>query len=531
MNWRDDKMGKVFKVLGIILLVLVVLLGIGAWYFYSNILPAKQEYAMYNRTRLNKTIDEQLKDINLKEVRKKSNLILEKTVPEIQEAISQGKLTYKELTAFYLDRISQFDQIEHGINAISEINPNAMKIAEEFDNQRKEISNQGQLFGMPVTLKENINTSNLITSAGTYALKKFIPKEDAPVVKDLLDQDAFILAKTNLSELANFMSTRMPSGYSSKHGQTLNPYNPLVESPLGSSSGSAASITANIGVISLGTETTGSLISPAAIESTVGFKPTHGNIKDSGVFPLASSLDTVGIIARNVTDVATFYNELTTIPETKVDIKKFKTDYLKGKRIGFPAGADENLYNQMKKELEKQGAEVVKISIDSKKLDNLSIINNEMKFDIEKFAEEHNLPFRTLGELIEFNNKDKKRRAKYGQNLIEKANETKAQDKKAVQDIIDAARKQYDSLMAKHSLDTIVFLDNDYVPLTAIAGYPEITIPVGLDKEGKPRGLTFTTSKNADNKALEFAFSFETNTKLRNVLSDQELIKNLEKNN
>lgn len=219
---------------------------------------------MYNQERIVKTIEDQLKETDVQKARTKAPLIIEKNITELQQAIANGTLTYEELTAFYLDRILQFDQIDNGMNSISEINPQAIKEAKAFDQQASQTPKK-PLYGIPVTLKENINTTNMISSAGAYALRTFKPKEDAEVVKKLTEAQALILGKVNLSELANYMSMKAPSGYSSKHGQTLNPYGPLKITPSGSSSGSGASVTMNIGAFSLGTETMGSIVSPLLI--------------------------------------------------------------------------------------------------------------------------------------------------------------------------------------------------------------------------------------------------------------------------
>lgn len=264
-------MSKFLKVIGIIAVLLVIIGAAAYWFILKKFTPEAETPAMYNQERIVKTIEDQLKETDVQKARTKAPLIIEKNITELQQAIANGTLTYEELTAFYLDRILQFDQIDNGMNSISEINPQAIKEAKAFDQQASQTPKK-PLYGIPVTLKENINTTNMISSAGAYALRTFKPKEDAEVVKKLTEAQALVLGKVNLSELANYMSMKAPSGYSSKHGQTLNPYGPLKITPSGSSSGSGASVTMNIGAFSLGTETMGSIVSPASHQSVVGFK-------------------------------------------------------------------------------------------------------------------------------------------------------------------------------------------------------------------------------------------------------------------
>lgn len=258
---KRTKGALVMKKRYIVIWVVLLIIGGLVWLLLKSITPAKEEYIRYN-SKVTQQIDQQLKEFKLADIRAKEGLIIGKTIDEIQASVKQGDLNYTQLTAFYLDRIRRFDTGAKGVNSVLEINPAAIAQAKLADASSV---NRDGLHGIPVLVKDNINTKDMPTSAGAFALKDFRPAEDAPVVSNLLKNGAIVLGKANLSELANYMAMRMPSGYSSKGGQTHNPINPIVISPSGSSSGSAAAVAADLAPIALGTETTGSLVSPAAV--------------------------------------------------------------------------------------------------------------------------------------------------------------------------------------------------------------------------------------------------------------------------
>ncbi|WP_165981109.1 amidase family protein [Macrococcus lamae] len=480
---------------------------------------AKASYAMYNRERLVKAVKEQLEDVNLELVRSKADFIIDRSVEEIQEAIRENELNYEMLMAFYLDRILTFDQSENGINGISEINPEAMNLARKCD--ASPVVEKGILFGIPVTVKENINTDDMITSVGTHILREHIPTEDADVVKRLKEAGAIILGKTNLSELANYMGPKMPSGYSSKHGQTLNPYKPLKLSPLGSSSGAGTSTTVNIGALALGTETTGSIVAPAAYTSIVGFKPSIHRTEGEGVFPLATSLDVVGPMTKNVIDAVYGYNAIVADRLNRIDPDDVKAANLDGKRIGVVQ--DNHAMTQLAIEsLRQAGAEVTEIEFDTDTIDNIIVINAEFNKDVQAYAKKHQLPFNTLEELIEYNKEDLSVRGKYGQGHVVAAAETE-HNQAVVDEMIQNASAHYDDLIDKYQLDSIAYLDYAGTLVTAVAGYPEISIPLGLDEDGAPHGLTITAEMNEDEKVLQLGYAFEQHHQGRYRLTDDEL--------
>lgn len=487
----------------------------------------KEERSMYNRERLVTTLKKMLIDIDVDTIREKAPLIVNKSIDDIQTSVIKGDLTYVELAAFYLDRILQIDQNEKGLNSVSEINPLALEQARELDKRRNKIP--AKLYGIPITLKENINTKDMVTSAGTYSLRNFIPKEDAQIVTQLKEEQAIILGKVNLSELAGNMSSKIPSGYSSKHGQTLNPYGPLTLTPSGSSSGSAVCVTVNLSMLSIGTETTGSIISPAAHNSTVGLKPTHNAVDGTGIFPLALSLDTAGPIGKSVLDVAYGYNGIVKNKELQVDTKKIIQSESNIRRIGLMKDdTNKDKIQQAKKILANMNIEVTEIKFEMDGIDNSQIINNEFKFNVASFAKQYDLPFKSLESLIRYNNKEKTIRAKYGQDLVEQADKTKNEDRQIVKENIENAKKEYNRLMDKYNLDSIAFIDETGAMLSAVAGYPEITVPLGISTDsGSPYGLTFTQKANEEQKLLQLAYIFEQYTLSRKKLSDDEIFTNL----
>ena len=495
-----------------LLAAIVLISGAYVYYKLQGMVEAPQEALQYNQEKVNAVINKQLEGMDRKSLRAKSNLILEKSVSELQTSIQEGRLTYTDLTAFYLDRIQEIDQKVDGINAVAEVNPHAMEVARERDARKDKKTSD--LYGMPVTLKDNINTKDMPTSAGTHALKDFTPNEDAAVTKQLKDAGAIILAKVNLSELANYMDPKMPSGYSSKVGQTRNPFGPLKMTPSGSSSGSAAAVTSNIGVLSIGSETTGSIVAPAAIQSVVGFKPTKTSMDGKGIFPLASSLDTAGPIAKNVEDVVAAYRVLSLKEEGRAELHSLKADALKGKRIGL-VNADHELTSKLKKTLESVGAEVVDVDFNVSGLDNGKIIDNDFARDVEDYAKTYGTPFKSLADLVAYNKKDLNVRARYGQRFVEEAAQAKVEEGFNDRQVA-LAQERLATLKREKKLDAFVSFNNEAILLPAIAGAPEITVPFGL-VDGEPQGVTFIGSVDEDAGLLQLAYAFEQATKARLV--------------
>lgn len=306
---------------------------------------------------------------------------------------------------------------------------------------------------------------------------------------------------------------------------------PLKITPSGSSSGSGASVTMNIGAFSLGTETMGSIVSPASHQSVVGFKPTHSSVSGEGVLPLAPSLDTVG----RLPEVSLMLRKaIMRLRKTRfralIQRNLLKITY-KVQRIGLleMPSAEEEFATA--KRASKAGAEVIPVTPDMEGIDGGKVISNEFKFALEEFAKRYDLPFKTLEELIAYNQQDKKVRAKYGQDLLEADVKKKQPDKEIIQTTIKKAQQTFDALLKKQQLDGYAFIDSEGTGLSAVAGYPELTVPLAKNSEGQPYGLTFTQTANKEQTLFEQAYSFEQSTKGRIVLSDNELLANSKKIN
>ncbi|MDP4164231.1 MAG: amidase family protein, partial [Bacillota bacterium] len=294
----------------------------------------------------------------------------EATIHDMQAKMESGELSSKELVLMYIHRISKYDNKR--INSILEINPDALHIAAALDAERKQIGSRGQLHGIPILIKDNIDTADKMhTSAGSYALKDSIAMEDSFVAKQLRNAGAVILGKTNMTEWANFMANNMPSGYSSRGGQVLNPYGPGKFDVGGSSSGSGAAIAANFAAAAVGTETSGSILNPSCQNSLVGIKPTVGLISRSGIIPIAHSRDTAGPMARTVEDAAILLTALMGVDENDTITKTNPLDWkdfslylngndLKDLRIGIARDGFVDELNEEKKAIFEKAVDVLK---------------------------------------------------------------------------------------------------------------------------------------------------------------------------
>ncbi|MGT2771979.1 amidase family protein [Streptococcus marimammalium] len=496
-------------IIGIAITVgLLIVVGGGVALFIQSMLPEKEERIAFRNDDIIKQIDQQLEGIDIEKIKTKAPFIEQKTVREIQENIAKNDISYEELVAYYLINIKEYDQSKDGNNAVSEINPNAIKEAKFFDQMSEDLPFKG----IPVLVKENINTNDMPTSSGTDALKDFIPETNAPVVEELKSNGAIILGKTNLSELSYWLSEKAPSGYSAKKGQTHNPFNPVELSPSGSSAGSAVSMSTDLATVSLGTETLGSIVSPAAVNSVVGFKPSRDKISGEGVVPITLSLDTVGVITKTVEDALDTYNAAS---NQKIEIELQK-NAIKGKKIGLLPG-EKNFTKSLSRILTQMGAEVVELKeIDTSKIDTQFIMMNDFEKDFNNYLESNNAPIKSLKELISYNKEDSESRIKYGQSLLEKSLAFSDNDDTKVEEIIKKANEQLDKVMTDNNLHAIVFQDNSGVVLTATSGAPEITVPFGQN-DTQPIGATFSGRLGDDAAILNIAYSFEQHTKLRQI--------------
>ncbi|MFF2755273.1 amidase family protein [Psychrobacillus sp. NPDC058041] len=469
----------------------------------------------------------------------------ELTIQEIQAGMEDGIITSKELIMYYLHRIAKYDQDCLKINSVLEINPDAVFIAESLDQERNVKGSRGPLHGIPVLLKDNIETNDSMhTSAGTIALENHISERDAFLVEQLRNAGAVILGKTNMTELANAMSSEMWAGYSARGGQVKNPYGDGNLFVGGSSSGSAVAVAANFTVLSVGTETDASILSPAIQNSVVGIKPTVGLISRTGIIPFTYSQDTAGPFARNVTDAAILLGALTGVdtldPATLKSDGQSLQDYtiylntngLKGARIGvFNLASNESdeydaeLFNSAIQTLGEEGAMVIQdIEIPS--------FHREWSWGVPIYELKHSLdnylsklppqqPVHSFRELIEFNKSLGEKALKYGQDNLEKRKHLPNTLRNPeylnarLEDLYFSQEQGIDYAINKYNLDAILFPSYIGSTICAKAGYPSIAIPAGYMKSGKPFGITFAGSVFSEGILIKFAYAFEQATKHR----------------
>jgi amidase len=469
----------------------------------------------------------------------------EATIDQMQEKLENGELTSKELVLMYLKRIAHFDQDGPKINSIIEVNPEALHIAAALDTERKTKGSRGPLHGVPVLIKDNIDTKDKMhTSAGSLALANSYALEDSFVAAKLRQAGAVILGKTNMTEWANFMTEGMPSGYSSRGGQVLNPYGPGLFDVGGSSSGSGAAVAANFAAIAVGTETSGSILSPASQNSLVGIKPTVGLISRSGIIPIAHSQDTAGPMARTVKDAAILLSALVGLDKNdpitltnpfgdEVDFTTYLTsEGLKGKKIGV---AREGYFDYLSKEklevmesainkLKELGADVVDVVIPSTKRNwSYKVLTYEFKSALNAYLKglHPSYPIRSLKDVIDFNHQNEDKTLKYGQKLLLQSEETSGSlfEKEYIdaleKDIYFSTEQGIDSVLQEHNLEAIVFPNNYGASIPAKAGYPSITVPAGYSSKGEPVGITFTNRAYSEPKLLAVSYAFEQATKAR----------------
>lgn len=482
------------------------------------------------------------------------------TIEQVRQRFKDGTLSSRQLTDAYLKRISEIDQAGFELHAVIEINPDAQSIADERDKEWKEGSIRGPLHGIPVLIKDNIETADKMkTTAGSLALANHTAQKDAFIVQQLRKAGAVILGKTNLSEWANFRSTRSSSGWSSRGGQTKNPYF-LDRSPCGSSSGSGTAVAANLCVVAVGSETDGSVIAPASFCGIVGIKPTVGLLSRSGIIPISATQDTAGPMARTVTDAAILLGALAGVDERDAvtanskekglsDYTTFlKKDSLKGKRIGYEAsflkGRQEAvvaLYQQAINTLKEQGAELVEVELlkTTRPLGEaeFTVLLYEFKDGLNKYLAGVSNGVKSMEELIAFNKKEAATVMPYfQQELVEMSfakgdlstNEYKEALRKST-----SAGKIIDQLLQQHQLNAIIGTsygpagcidlvngDSDpgfyFCPPAAMAGYPHITVPMG-DVHGLPVGLSFIGSAYQEGQLISLAYSYEQATKKRKL--------------
>ncbi|ACZ40693.1 Amidase [Sphaerobacter thermophilus DSM 20745] len=486
----------------------------------------------------------------------------EVTIAELQAAMEEGEFTAVELVNAYIERIEAIDQDGPRLNSILEINPDALDIAQALDEERRTSGARSPLHGIPILLKDNIDTADRMrTTAGSLALMNSTPARDAFIVQRLRDAGAVILGKTNMSEWANFRSTRSSSGWSGRGGQCKNPYI-LDRNPCGSSSGSGAATAANLTAGSIGTETDGSIVCPATANGVVGIKPTVGLLSRSGIIPISHNQDTPGPHARVVADAAAILGAMVGVdpedPATAPSEGRAYTDYtqfldpngLQGARIGVARQSvtgyseeTDRLFEQAIQAMRDAGATIIDpadiptINEITTGPTELTVLLYDFKHDLNAYLAARNDPdIRTLADLIAFNEENAEQELRwFGQELF-----LMAQEKGELTDpeYIEALETNHrlgrtegiDAVLQAHQLDAIVaptgspawttdlvngdhFLGASSSP-AAIAGYPLISVPMGF-AFGLPVNITFMGTAWSEPTLIRLAYAFEQATKVR----------------
>lgn len=486
----------------------------------------------------------------------------ETTIAQLQAAMASGEITSQQLTEMYIERIAALDESGPTLRSVIEVNPEAVDIARDLDEERRSRGVRGPLHGIPILLKDNIATlDKMQTTAGSLALVGARPPRDAFVAQKLREAGAVLLGKNNLSEWANWRSTTSSSGWSGRGGQTRNPY-VLDRTACGSSSGSAVAIAANLAAASLGTETDGSIICPATSNGLVGMKPTVGLTSRAGVIPISHSQDTVGPLARTVTDAALVLGAITGIDAhdkaTQGSADKFYNDYtqfldaqgLRGARIGVPRqtyfgynSKADAIAEAAIETLRSLGAQIVDpanipTSEQLEKADTeLTVLLHEFKANINEYlATLTNTSIHTLEDLIAFNEAHASEEMLYfGQELFLRSQATTSlEDEKYLTALADnrrlAREEGIDKVMDEYGLDALVMpsggpswcidlITGDHViggceQAAALAGYPLVSVPAGFTFD-LPVGITFLGRAYSEGTLLKFAYAFEQATKVR----------------
>jgi len=459
-------------------------------------------------------------------------LVLEQDIPSLQKSIKAGKLNYEKLTLFYLYRIRKFESDSTlSLNSIIALNPNALKEARQRDKNKDGIS-EYSIYGMPILLKDNINTKGMPTTAGALALENNKNTEDAFIVEKLKENGAIILGKVNLSEWAYFFCSGCPLGYSAVGGQTLNPYGRAEFETGGSSAGSGVTIAANFAVAAVGTETSGSITSPSSQNSVVGLKPTIGVLSRTGIVPISSTLDTPGPMTKSVVDNAIFMDAMSGYDKSDKASKEIKDGYFKNgfrnQFKGLKLGAlkpllTDSIYALNIKKLRKAGAEIIEITPPQISFNGfLTLLNIDMKHDLPAYLANNAdkaVNIKNVKDAVDFNLKDTLLRAPYGQQLFQGIvnDKTTLEELAIVKNNLKSEGEKYLKSLQDENLDAILSINNYHSGIAAVSFHPTLTVPMGYKKSGEPVSLTLVGKTFSERKLLEIGYAFEQLTKARKI--------------
>jgi amidase len=484
----------------------------------------------------------------------------EATIADLQAGMAAGRMTARSITQQYLDRIAELDRKGPTLRHVLETNPDALSIADSLDRERKAGKVRGPLHGIPILLKDNIDTADrMTTTAGSLALAGSIPLQDASIAAKLRAAGAILLGKTNLSEWANFRSSHSSSGWSGRGGQAKNPY-VLDRNPCGSSSGSGGAVSANLSALAIGTETDGSIVCPSSANGLVGIKPTLGLVSRAGIIPIAHNQDTAGPMARSVRDAAILLGAIAGVdprdPATSASSGRGQADYttaldangLRGARIGVVRkhfgfnDAVDALMTSAIDVMKQQGAVIVdpvEIVTEGKFDDSeFDVLLYEFKADLNAYLAGlgPKAPVRTLKDIIDFNEAHKDQEMPFfGQDIMIKAQAKGPLTEKAYLDALandqKLSREQgIDAAMDKNKLDALItptggpawitdlitgdHFGGGYSTASAVAGYPHITVPAGFT-HNLPVGISFFGRAYSEAALIKIAYAYEQATKHR----------------
>lgn len=459
-------------------------------------------------------------------------LILEQDIPSLQKSIKEGKLSYEKLTLFYLYRIRKFESDStKSLNSIIALNPNVIEEARKKDKAKKRISDFS-IYGMPILLKDNINTKEMPTTAGAIALQRNYTKNDAFIVEKLKEKGALILGKVNLSEWAYYFCSGCPLGYSAIGGQTLNPYGRGEFETGGSSSGSGVAVATNFAVAAVGTETSGSITSPSSLNSVVGLKPTIGVLSRTGIVPISSTLDTPGPMTKSVIDNAILLEAMLGYDKNDTASKKikessFKNEFksnFKGVKLGvLKTLLSDSIYALNIEKLKKAGAEIVEITPPEISFNGFrTLLNIDMKHDLPKYLSEQadkSIFVKNVNSVVAFNRKDSLLRAPYGQQLFVGIvnDSTTLEELEVIKNNLKLEGEKYLQALEQNKLDAILSINNYHSGIAAVALHPTLTVPMGYKASGEPISLTFVGKPFSERKLLEIGSAFEDLTKARKL--------------
>ncbi|MBC7867591.1 MAG: amidase [Gloeobacteraceae cyanobacterium ES-bin-316] len=486
-----------------------------------------------DKNELWKKVSAQMKGFTEQDYETLKPLILEQDIPTLQSHIKSGKLSYEKLTQWYLFRIVKFENDKTtALNNIIAINPKAVAEARKKDKNKSDADHP--IYGMPILLKDNINTEGMATTAGAHI---FLENKtgNAFIADRLQEKGAIILGKANLSEWANYLCLECPNGYSAVGGQTLNPYGRKIFDTGGSSAGSGSTMAANYAVAAVGTETSGSILSPSSSNSIVGLKPTTGLLSRGGIVPISGTFDTPGPMTRNITDNAILLSAMA--GEDKADLATkdnpknknyqdiFKTGNLKGMRFGiYKSYLRDSLYKLNVEKISSLGGIVIEMEPEQMNTEGFgTILNADMKTDLPAYIKEYGsaaLKYRSVSEIMEYNKKDSLVSIPYGQGRFEgivKTNMT-AEDLTALKlKVRKSGISYFEKPIEQYQLDVIVSIANRNAGQAASANYPCLTVPMGYRKSGEPVGITFIARPFQEDKLLQVGYAFEQATRLRKI--------------